>query len=220
MQPIFAIYFLWILWFLAWIIATLGPVTGVRRLKLHEEFLYRCTTIAATGLLFTLTPWPGLDVQYRLWQRSLADETSWRIVATTAGALGFSWWALLHRIKVFGSGDALVTTGPYRILRHPIYGGLIIALFATATLLGKPSSVAGAAIFAAAFSAKAITEERRTEGTAFDAYKERAWMFIPVIGLIWHFLSTHLRPPAATARSSAPIFTSPAVRQSPPGRHS
>lgn len=215
MLPLFAIYFLWILWSLVWVITTFGPVKGFRKLNIFEEILYRAAALFATALLFTITPWPGLDVQYRLWQRAPDSLIAWRLVIIAAVALCFSWWALIHRITAFKRGAVIVTTGPYRILRHPVYAGLIVAMFATAFLFGRPSSFMGAVLFMAAFVLKVQIEEWRSSGPEFEAYTQRSMMFVPLLGLII-FQLRRLWPKKPKSPAGAPLFVSPRPAVSPP----
>ena len=64
------------------------------------------------------------------------------IVLTIAG-LGFSAWARLHLGKYWSSmvmvkvGHRIIKTGPYRIVRNPMYTGLIIAFVGAAIAIGE-----------------------------------------------------------------------------------
>jgi protein-S-isoprenylcysteine O-methyltransferase Ste14 len=80
----------------------------------------------------------------------------------------------------------VVDTGPYRLVRHPIYFGLIFAAFATAIEKGTSFALTGAAILAFAFYTKARREERflRLElgEDAYDAYARTTAMLVPFTG--------------------------------------
>ena len=64
------------------------------------------------------------------------------IVLTIAG-LGFSAWARLHLGKYWSSlvmvriGHRIIRTGPYRIVRNPMYTGLLIAFVGAAIAIGE-----------------------------------------------------------------------------------
>ena len=77
----------------------------------------------------------------------------------------------------------IIDTGPYRLVRHPIYTGLITAAFALAVQVETPLALAGALFIALGFWLKARLEERflREElGAAdYDAYAARTPMLIP-----------------------------------------
>jgi protein-S-isoprenylcysteine O-methyltransferase Ste14 len=183
-QPIIAIYVLWLVWFLAWIGASLGANRSGKRLPVLQEFFFRILAILGTLLLFSFTPWPGLDVQYQLW-RPLAATSGWSLVGLTFVGFAFAAWG---RAQLGWSSDPghkeqlrVVATGPYRIVRQPIYLGVIVAAFATALIFGKPSSIGGAALLTLAFLVKTFMEESlmRSELGAYDDYAERVPMIVP-----------------------------------------
>jgi len=183
-QPIIAIYVLWLVWFLAWLGASVGTVRIGKRLPILREIIFRVLAILGTLLLFSFTPWPGLDVQYQLW-RPLAAADGWGLVLLTFLGFAFAAWG---RGQLGWSSDPshkeelrVVETGPYRLVRQPIYLGVIIAAFASALVFGRPSSLAGAALLTVAFLVKSYMEEgqMRSELGAYDDYAERVPMMVP-----------------------------------------
>jgi protein-S-isoprenylcysteine O-methyltransferase Ste14 len=56
-------------------------------------------------------------------------------------------------------GTVLVATGPYRLVRHPIYGGLIIAALGLALMALNPWALMFALVFVLFFMAKTGFEE-------------------------------------------------------------
>lgn len=77
----------------------------------------------------------------------------------------------------------LVTTGPYRFVRHPIYSGLILAMIGTALAIGIYWLVAGALV-AAYFVYSANVEERtmtRLFPATYPAYRRSTKMLIPFL---------------------------------------
>jgi protein-S-isoprenylcysteine O-methyltransferase Ste14 len=79
----------------------------------------------------------------------------------------------------------VVNTGPYRVVRHPIYTGIIIATFATAIDKGTYVAVAGAVLMLVGWFIKARVEERflrvQLGVDAYDAYARRTAMLIPFV---------------------------------------
>jgi protein-S-isoprenylcysteine O-methyltransferase Ste14 len=77
----------------------------------------------------------------------------------------------------------LVTTGPYALIRHPIYTGIIVAVAGTA-LAASLYGLIGVAVVLAYFAYSARTEERflaeRFPDT-FPPYKARTKMLIPFV---------------------------------------
>ena len=82
------------------------------------------------------------------------------------GGLAFTWWARIH-LGTLWSGNVtrkpdhhIIDTGPYGLVRHPIYTGLLVALYATALDRGSVLTIAGATVLTLAFAVKAGLEER------------------------------------------------------------
>jgi protein-S-isoprenylcysteine O-methyltransferase Ste14 len=77
----------------------------------------------------------------------------------------------------------LVTTGPYRSVRHPIYTGIILALMGTAVAINWYWLIA-VAVPGAYFIYSALAEERylaRRFPDTYPAYKRTTWMLIPFV---------------------------------------
>jgi protein-S-isoprenylcysteine O-methyltransferase Ste14 len=78
----------------------------------------------------------------------------------------------------------LVQTGAYALVRHPVYGGLILAAFGWALLKASFVAIAFAAVLGLFFLLKSTREERWLEQCYPDypAYRARTRRFIPWIG--------------------------------------
>lgn len=79
-------------------------------------------------------------------------------------------------------GDAtLVTRGVYRVVRHPIYGGLIALAIGWALWWSSPAGIVYGALVAVFFDRKAAREERwlRDRYPAYAAYARRVRRFVP-----------------------------------------
>jgi protein-S-isoprenylcysteine O-methyltransferase Ste14 len=77
----------------------------------------------------------------------------------------------------------LVTSGPYRFVRHPIYTGLLTAILGTA-LVNNLLGLIVVAVLIAYFYYCGIIEERNltvTFPTAYPEYKSRTKMLIPFL---------------------------------------
>jgi len=77
----------------------------------------------------------------------------------------------------------LVTTGPYAIVRHPIYTGLLLAFAGTALALGEVRGVLAIAIATASLWRKLRLEERwmgEQFGDAYERYRSRVPALVPL----------------------------------------
>ena len=78
----------------------------------------------------------------------------------------------------------LVTTGPYRSIRHPIYSGIILAMIGTTIAVSLDWLVA-VVVIGGFFIYSAIMEERIMTGlfpsASLRAYKQSSKMLIPFL---------------------------------------
>ena len=103
--------------------------------------------------------------------------------------LGLAVWARLYIGRNWGTpmsrkdDPELVTTGPYRRVRHPIYSGIVLAMIGTAVAISLYWLIV-AALFGAYFGYSARAEERYLTETfpeAYPAYQRSSKMLIPFV---------------------------------------
>ena len=78
----------------------------------------------------------------------------------------------------------LVTSGPYRMVRHPIYTGLLLAFLGTAIARGEWRGLLAVALALWAFWRKSRVEERLMReqfGGAYEEYSQRVAALIPFV---------------------------------------
>ncbi|MFI5348813.1 MAG: methyltransferase family protein [Elusimicrobiota bacterium] len=183
LSPESAVELAWSIWFVTWCAAALWADRAAKRAGFGAEALYRGVTIVGIVLLFVV----GRASAVKLWAVGAAE--GWALVfAATLGFL-FCWWARLHLGRLWSgfvtkkAEHRIVDTGPYGIVRHPIYTGLIVASFATAIIKGTAAALAGAVAMTAGFWIKARLEERflsaELGAEAYEAYRRRVPMLVP-----------------------------------------
>jgi protein-S-isoprenylcysteine O-methyltransferase Ste14 len=103
--------------------------------------------------------------------------------------LGLAVWARIHLGRNWGmpmtrkNDPELVTSGPYRFVRHPIYSGLLLAIVGTA-LATNFSLLIAAAVLGIYFVYSANVEERMLTASfpaAYPGYQAKTKMLIPFV---------------------------------------
>jgi len=191
---------LWGVWWVSWLAAAFWSDRSVDRPPASNQMLYRLLAMAGLLLLFGAYDRGG-DADVRLWQSGRAVDTA--MIAAAAAGFAFTWWARLHIGRLWSSSvtrksnHQIIDTGPYGIVRHPIYSGITLAAFATAVMRGTPLAFAGAAIMTAGWYVKARLEERflraQLGADRYGAYASRVPMLIPFVTL--HHAHTQRQQP-------------------------
>jgi protein-S-isoprenylcysteine O-methyltransferase Ste14 len=186
-QPNQAFQVIWIAWVVSWIAASFWSGRTAKRASTYETWIYR-TIIFAGALL--IAPWtaPVLG-ERRIWQ--IGDYGAYALVAVMLVGLALTWWARIQLGRLWSSAitrkeeHRLIETGAYALVRHPIYTGIITALFATAAIEATLLALLGAVFITSGLWVKARAEERfllsELGPDAYESYRRRAPMLIPFV---------------------------------------
>ncbi len=119
-----------------------------------------------------------------------SELSYWIAAAVTAAGLLFSVWARAHLGRNWSGSvtikadHELITTGPYRLARHPIYTGLLLAFAGTALIVAEWRAVLAFVIAFLALWRKLKLEERWMReqfGAAYDDYARRVAALVPFL---------------------------------------
>jgi protein-S-isoprenylcysteine O-methyltransferase Ste14 len=111
-------------------------------------------------------------------------------LATTLAGVAFAIWARVmlganwSGVITVKEGHTLVRLGPYRIVRHPIYTGLLMAVTGTALTHGSVRSILALPIVAFGFWLKTLTEECfmvQEFGEEYLCYKHEVRALVPFL---------------------------------------
>ncbi len=178
---------LWIAFLASWVIGAFWAERPEKRAGSHAEAGYRVALLIGTGLF--LIPAHGYRGWMRIWHPGLTF--AWLCIGLMLVGFAFCWWARAYLGRLWSSqvtkkqDHYIVDTGPYALVRHPIYTGIILAVLATAAVKGTLLGIAGAALIVLGLWMKARLEERflRAElgAAAYDDYSRRVPMLIPFV---------------------------------------
>jgi len=179
-----AIPALWILWLGYWVAAA----RDVKRTRWREPALTRAlhaSPIVLCAFLLVAPRWlpPVLTIRFAPAGPVLPILGTMMV----AGGLGCAVWARRHLGRNWSGwvtvkeDHALVRTGPYRVVRHPIYSGLLLALAGTALAIGEWRGVLAVALAALGFVVKTRIEEARMRETfpEYERYRRQVAALIP-----------------------------------------
>ena len=177
----------WIVWWVLWMAAAVWSDRVVKRPPLASHILYRLFPVLGGALL--LGRFGGSSEQLNLWRTP--EVISWAMVALAIAGFAFTWWARIHLGRLWSSSVSrkahhhIVDTGPYGIVRHPIYTGIIVASTATAAQRGTAQAWLGMGLMTLGWYIKARLEEQFLRGElgaeSYDAYARRVPMLVPFV---------------------------------------
>ena len=187
-KPLDALAAAWVMWVISWGAAAAWTGRTAKRPAIGRELWYRLFTIAGAVVIVCTARTRGrYDVLF--WE--LDGAAGWLLVAIVIAAFAFMWWARLHLGRLWSSSVTrkadhhIVDTGPYAIVRHPIYSGLFVAIAAAVGVRASLASIAAASRIVAGIYLKAQLEETflRAElgADAYDAYARRVPMLVPFV---------------------------------------
>lgn len=185
MRPGLMIIALWIGFTVSWLSAALWSSKTQKRAGAGDEISYRIVQLV--GAILLAVPAHHYIGPLRLWYITLVE--AWICVALIALGIAFSWWARIYLGPLWSSrvtkkaNHRVINSGPYGIVRHPIYTGILLAVFATAAAKGTIPGVGGALIITLGLWMKARLEERWLSSELgpdeYEAYRRTVPMLLP-----------------------------------------
>jgi protein-S-isoprenylcysteine O-methyltransferase Ste14 len=163
LDPLRVAKFAWVAVGVLWMAMAFTNKQSVRRMPYGALLLHGLALWLCFCLIFT----QYFRVGFLRARFVPADEgVRWLGCATTLGGLAFIVWARFRlgtnwsgtvQVK---EGHTLVRSGPYALVRHPIYTGLSLALVGTAVIYGEVRCLLGAVLAFFEWKRKSLMEER------------------------------------------------------------
>jgi len=176
---------MWLAWAAYWWLASLGAKATVRQEPLGSKLTHIVPLMLAFWLVW-LNRVPGVLLNERVFP--LEDWEFWAGACATAIGLIFASWARVH-IGRNWSGTVtikreheLITSGPYALVRHPIYTGLLLAVIGSAMARGEWRGVLAIFLACVALWRKLRFEELwmvEQFGEAYERYRKGVPALVP-----------------------------------------
>lgn len=166
---------LWLAWGVYWLIAA----RNVKRATQIESPWSRAAHVVPLIVAALLLWWPWRMNNFLF--DGLMPWTAWLFwagAAITAAGLLFTVWARVYLagnwsgLVTLKQDHELITSGPYRLVRHPVYTGLLLAFLGTALARDEWRGVVVVVIAVAALWRKLRMEESWLTGQFGERYIE------------------------------------------------
>jgi protein-S-isoprenylcysteine O-methyltransferase Ste14 len=180
---------LWLAWLVYWLALSRRVKTTSRRESTYSRLSYVIPTLLAAAVLFWPSfPFPPLDKRFL----PSSEWLVWGAIGAALNVIGllFACWARVYLGRNWSGtvtlkeNHELIMTGPYGIVRHPIYTGLLTAFIGVAIARAEWRSILGVVIISWAFWRKLRIEERWMReqfGDAYETYSRRVSALVPFI---------------------------------------
>ena len=188
----------WFIWYATWLAAVI--FSARTRVQKGDDVRSPGRIFMGIGFMLVLVPtsfWlkmagrtPLSALAKPLW--SAPDPVNWALFGLVLAGFAFCWWARLHLGRLWSGfttlkeGHHIVDTGPYGLVRHPIYSGIIFSALMTAGLNATVLGVLGFLSLIYGLSVVARIEERflreQLGEAAYGAYAARVPMLVPGLG--------------------------------------
>lgn len=179
--------FIWVAFVASWVAASFWSGRTQKHVLTLQSMRYRLPILIG-AILFV--PWTSRAFGEKpLWH--FGDLGVYVLAAVALAGIAFTWWARIHLGRFWSNaithkeGHRVIDTGPYALVRHPIYTGLIAGMLATGIAIGTVTAILGALFISFGMWQKARMEEgfltNELGADAYGSYCRRVPMIIPFL---------------------------------------
>lgn len=170
MSPYAWISALWTAWLIVWLVAAFSTARTVEHQPVGPRLAHSALFVGGSWLLLFHPDALGAGMRVPL-------AAAWAGAVLVAAGLGFAVWARVHLGRLWSgsvtlkAGHAIIKSGPYGWVRHPIYTGILLAATGTALARGTPGVLAGLGLLTGGILLKIRQEEQLLRAHFGDAYR-------------------------------------------------
>jgi protein-S-isoprenylcysteine O-methyltransferase Ste14 len=178
---------IWAVFWIYWIAAAIRTRSPAKRKQNGLSFRTCLILIAVLWVILIQLVAPDTMLETVIPQ-GIASTSAGLIIALAG--MSFAFWARVHLGKNWSGSPAIkvdhtiVRTGPYRIVRHPIYTGMFLMITGTAIGVGFVWLICVIPLFLAIFGVKIRMEEKfmiDEFGEAYLEYRREVKALIPYV---------------------------------------
>jgi protein-S-isoprenylcysteine O-methyltransferase Ste14 len=178
---------IWLAFAASWILASFWSGRTKSHVRSLSAWVYRLPILL--GAIFLAPPIERVLGAAPLYH--LSNAAIYVLALVVVLGLSFTWWARIHLGRFWSNAithkedHRIIDTGPYGVVRHPIYTGQIIGMIATGIAIGNWAAILGTLLIPFGEWQKARMEERflTTElgADAYGSYCRRVPMIVPFL---------------------------------------
>ena len=177
--------YIWLAFYTLWVLAALGTKRAVERVDWGKRLSY--TIPVALGYYCMFSSHLGIAwLQERILPSNQALAIS--AIAVTLAGMAFAVWARVYlgrnwsSVPTIKEKHQLIRSGPYRLVRHPIYSGILLAVTGTFLANGKVRGALSIVLLWIGWQIKSRMEEQfmvRTFGAEYEEYRRTTGALFP-----------------------------------------
>ncbi len=179
--------YIWLAFYILWLLAALRTKRAVQQVDWGKRFTYTLPVLLGYYCMF------GMDLDVSWLQKRILPKTQELAIAAiviTVGGWAFAVWARVDLGRNWSSVPTvkeqhqLIRSGPYRLVRHPIYSGLLLATAGTFLANGRVRGALAVVLVLIGWLIKSRMEEEfmvNTFGAEYDEYRRTTGALFPRI---------------------------------------
>jgi protein-S-isoprenylcysteine O-methyltransferase Ste14 len=178
---------IWLGWVISWVVASFWSGRTKTHVLTRDSWAYRLPILL--GAIMLMPPTERLLGAKQLYHPGNAGTYVLAVVVLLG--ISFTWWARIHLGRFWSNAithkedHRIVDTGPYGLVRHPIYTGQIIGLLASGIAIATWTALLGVVLISFGEWQKARMEERfltaELGAEAYGPYCRRVPMIVPFL---------------------------------------
>jgi len=177
--------YLWLAFYTLWLLAAFRTKRAVERVDWGNRLYYYVPVVLGYYLMFGFK----FDIawlQFRFIPQAQAIAIA--AIAITLAGMAFAVWARVNlgsnwsSVPTIKDKHQLIRSGPYRLVRHPIYSGILLAMMGTFLANGKVRGALAIILLWIGWLVKSRMEEKfmvRTFGAEYEEYSRSTGGLFP-----------------------------------------